>query len=140
MNLTTSSNRDRAVLFDGDCGMCSAFVRFVLAHSTDDAVVFIALKSERGQQILSDFGIDTNDTDSIVFVADGRAWVYSSAILEIARHFRFPWRAVRAFVVIPQGLRDVAYRVVARYRKKLFPPPIECALLPPSQRSRIFID
>lgn len=140
MNPPDSTVLGRAVLFDGECGLCSAFVRFVLANSTDEALVFISLQSARGSELLAHFGLDPEVTDSIVFIDGGRALTYSSAVLEVARSFRYPWRALRALVFVPKGLRDIGYRLVARYRRRLFPPPTSCEIPSPEHRSRIFID
>lgn len=137
-------NRSEALepiaLFDGECGMCSAFVRFVLAHSTDPTMVFVSLASEKGRQLLARHGIDPMKTDSIVFIADGHAHTYSSAIIEMARSFRFPWNAVRLVRFLPRFIRDSGYKLVARYRRKLMPLPKECPVFSASERARIYID
>jgi predicted DCC family thiol-disulfide oxidoreductase YuxK len=128
------------VLFDGECGMCSAFVRFVLANSSDSSVVFIALGSAKGRQLLAKHGIDQSKTDSIVFIADGSTYIYSSAIIEMARSFRSPWNALRLLVFVPRFIRDGGYRLVARYRRKLIPLSKECPFLSPNEKRRIYLD
>lgn len=128
------------VLFDGECGMCSSFVRFVLSYSTDPSIIFISLQSEGGCELLAQHGLDPSKTDSIVFLAKGKVYVYSSAILEIARSFRFPWTAIRFMKVVPRVIRDFGYRLVARYRKRLRPLSTGCLILSPEDRNRIFID
>lgn len=130
----------RVVLFDGDCGMCSSFVRFVLTCSTDESIIFVALQSERGKALLKEFCIDPALIDSIVFTDGYRAWIYSDAIAEIARSFKFPFSLIRFISVIPRFVRDAGYRVVARYRRRLFRTSQTCQVPTKAERDRIFLD
>jgi len=138
--MNESKKAQPIVLFDGECGMCSAFVRFVLGHSNDQTIVFVSLGSDKGRQLLALHGIDPSRTDSIVFIAAGQAHVYSNAIIELARSFRSPWSAVRFLALVPRVIRDGGYRLIARYRKRLMPLSQECPMFSPSERSRIYLD
>jgi predicted DCC family thiol-disulfide oxidoreductase YuxK len=138
--INQSMATEQIVLFDGDCGMCSAFVRFVLRNSIDPTIIFISLGSEKGRQLLAQHGIDPGRTNSIVFIAAGQAHVYSNAIIELARSFRSPWNAVRFLALVPRVIRDGGYQLIARYRKRLMPLSHECPMFSPSERSRIYLD
>lgn len=126
------------LLFDGDCGLCARSVRFVLAHEADRRLRFAPLASDLGRAILDDAGIDPAVTDTLVLrTADGRVAIRSAAVLEVARHLRAPWRWARILRVIPRPLRDLAYRVVARHRIRVFGrPDASCALPDPASSDR----
>jgi predicted DCC family thiol-disulfide oxidoreductase YuxK len=127
------------VLFDGDCGMCSGFVRFVLRASDDDSILFVALQSNRGQELLRFHGIDPAVTDSIVVIIKGHAWTYSSAIVEISRYLRFPWSILGSIALIPRPLRDFGYRIIARFRRRVTPVRSHCRIMKPNESARIHL-
>ena len=72
-------------------------------------------------------------------LADGRALERSDAVLAIAARLPFPWPLLGAFRVLPQGLRDLAYRFVARRRYRWVGRRESCMVPTPALRDR-FID
>jgi predicted DCC family thiol-disulfide oxidoreductase YuxK len=51
---------------------------------------------------------------------NGKMYDRSAAVLNIARHLRFPWPVLAVFLLVPQFLRDPVYDLVARNRKRWF--------------------
>jgi len=58
-------NHKQLILFDGVCNLCDSSVQWVIKHDNKDIFMFTALQSEVGQQIIKEYNIDTNKTDSI---------------------------------------------------------------------------
>ncbi|HMP74950.1 MAG TPA: DCC1-like thiol-disulfide oxidoreductase family protein [Kiritimatiellia bacterium] len=108
------------VLFDGECGLCSRSVRFILRHERNAWCRFAALQSEAGRGLALKAGYDPASLDSLLVLAGGRLLLRSEAVLHIASHLRWPWRAVQVFRALPGGFRDVLYNWVARNRFRLF--------------------
>src|SRR4051794_27105238 len=110
---------ENIVLFDGVCNFCNGAVNFIIRHDGDRRFRFAPLQSDLGQRMISEHKIPA-DTDSVILVEDGKAYLHSSAGLKIARGLGFPWSLGYAFIVIPAVIRDWAYKLFARYRYRLF--------------------
>ncbi len=104
------------VLFDGDCAMCNASVWFVLDRDRAARFRFAPLASPMGVELRQRHGLE--HIDSIILVEGDRAWVRSGAALRILRHLP-RWRLLYALVIVPRFIRDVVYRLVAAYRRKI---------------------
>jgi len=98
-------------------------VRFLAARDPNARFRFAALQSEAARRACAavGHGLPADATPStIVVIEDGRALERSDAALAIARRMPFPWPMLGAFRVLPRGLRDALYRVVAHNRSRWF--------------------
>jgi predicted DCC family thiol-disulfide oxidoreductase YuxK len=130
--------RDRIVVFDGVCNFCSRSVGFILRHDVHRRLRFAALQSEIGRALLEKNGIEPTDAQTFLLVDGDHVYVRSDAALEIARHLG-SWRFLRVFGILPRGLRDWMYSVLARNRYRWFGRRETCFVPTPEQRSR-FLD
>lgn len=127
------------LLYDGDCGLCSRVVQFVLRRDRRARFRFAALQSGVGQALLRRHAITSGgDTFYVVPQGGGSVLDRSRAALFVAAELGLPWSLARVAAVIPRRLRDRAYDVVARNRHRLLRAPA-CALPDPAQRER-FLD
>ena len=125
----TNDKTDALVLlFDGICNLCNGTVRFFIRRDLHKHLRFAPLQSETGQRILKANGLPINHLSGIVFVEDGRLYINSSAVLRACGHLRFPWPAVKVFLLVPRPFRNLAYQWVARNRYRLFGKKDECPL------------
>ena len=74
----------------------------------------------------------------VVLTADRELLVQSSAVLHILRRIGGLWRVLGTLgVLVPRPLRDLAYALFARIRRRLAPTPEgTCPLMPPEMRGR----
>jgi len=126
------------IFYDGHCGLCHGFVRFVVRRDHRAHFVFAPL---HGQHFLATVPPPQRVglPDSVVVLdAQGRLLLKSSAVLYVMRRLGGIWRGASAVMgVLPASLRDFFYDRIARIRKKLFaPPPEVCPVLPPELRAR----
>ncbi len=125
------------LLYDGECGLCARSVQFVLARDRRQRIHFAALQSTLGRSVAAAHGLDPEELSSMIFVDEsGRALVRSTAALEVSRDLRAPWSLGRFLLIVPRILRDGVYRVVARYRIRLFGTADSCRLPDPSTSKR----
>lgn len=120
------------VMFDGYCGFCSASVRWLMRRDRRDRLRFVALGSDKAQPVLARHGYfamgsaQTADTGTIVVVRDpgGAAesvLVRSAAVAALLKELPRPWPWIGALLGwIPQPVRDFGYRVVARWRYRIW--------------------
>ena len=125
------------VLFDGHCALCSGFVQRLLRLDEHGVLRFAPLQSAFAKTRLEAAGLDAEALDSVVFVdADGRARVKSDAFFAVMRALGGAYRALGVLQVLPKGLRDGVYDLVARYRYRAFGRHESCWLPRPEWRGR----
>jgi predicted DCC family thiol-disulfide oxidoreductase YuxK len=139
-----ASDEAPLVLYDGVCGLCNRLNRFVIARDPAGRFRFAALQSSLARQILARHGRDPQDRDTLYLVLsrgrpDERLLRKSDAALWILRALGGPWRTAAALRLVPRGVRDLGYDLVARTRYRLFGRYDACPLPDPRHRER-FLD
>jgi len=114
------TNHPPIVLFDGLCGLCDGSVGLLLALDRRRRLRFAPLQSEAGRWLRDHAGVP-EDADTMVLIDRGQAHVRSDAIAGICRLLGPPWSAAAALRLLPRPLRDAAYDLVARWRRRLAP-------------------
>lgn len=113
----TAADDGPILLFDGSCGVCGWAVGFTLRHDRAGRFRFTSLESSVGRELLQRHGV--GGTDSVVLIDRGRAWLRSDAVLGILRRLGGWWHLLRVIAIVPRGVRDLAYDVVARNRQRI---------------------
>src|SRR5215813_6813650 len=132
------------ILYDGVCGLCNRFNRFVLARDPGGRFSFATLQGGIAAEILARHGRDPRDLDTLYLVlAPGRPAERllrkSDAVLRILRELGGVWRLAAGLRVLPRPIRDLGYDGVARTRYWLFGRYDTCPLPDPRHRAR-FLD
>lgn len=73
----------------------------------------------------------------MILVEGSRVSTHSTAVLRIAGNLPWPWRAARAFLLVPRPIRDVFYRQVAKRRYKVAGKLSACSVPTAEQRQRL---
>jgi len=126
------------VLFDGGCGLCHRSVAFLARRDRDGSRFrFAPLGGETARERLADAD-RLPDGTVVLLAADGRPMFRSDAVLHALGRLGGPWRCLAAAGrALPRPLRDGAYRLVARVRRRLLPPPKgSCPRLPSTLADR----
>jgi len=121
------------VLYDGVCGLCNRLVAFLLRHDRRDQFRFAPLQSELAQTLLRRYGLDPNDFDTVVVLADlrqpaERALTRSQAALWAIDRLGGIWKLFAIARLIPLPLREAVYNFIARRRYQVFGKYDECPL------------
>lgn len=124
------------ILYDGECGFCSRAVLFVLRHDLHARFRFASLQSELGQRLLRENGAPT-DLSTMVLIDEEGAHTRSTAALRVARGLRWPWSWAYVGIVVPRPIRDAAYRLVAKHRRRFGPAVEACRMPSPNLRERM---
>ena len=132
------------ILYDGVCGLCNRFVRFVLAHDHARLFQFASLQSRVAESALSTFGLDPGDLATFYLLpghGTGASFPLSKsrATLFVLDALGWPWRAARIFALLPASAADGLYDLVAQNRHRLFGKLELCPRPGPEHRDR-FID
>jgi len=125
------------ILFDGVCNLCNASVQYVIKHDKKDMFLFAALQGVVGQQIIKEYDIDTDKTDSIILYSGKQKLSYkSTAALNIAKHLGFPINLMTLFFIIPLVIRNWVYDIIARNRYKWYGKRDQCMIPAPELKSK----
>jgi predicted DCC family thiol-disulfide oxidoreductase YuxK len=125
------------LLYDGNCGVCSAAVQWILQHERRHELRFAPLEGALGRELRSRAGVPPS-VDSLLWVELRGSRVHSelrsSSVLRVLRYVGGPWRLLTAFRIVPRFLRDAGYRAFARLRSRVREP--SCLVPSLTQRAR----
>jgi predicted DCC family thiol-disulfide oxidoreductase YuxK len=114
------------LLFDGECGLCVQCARLLLKADREQRLRFAPLQGGVAHDYLETRGLPTADFDSVVFVPD---WarrlemgplLRSDALLGALHAIGGRWRLFSGLRIFPRMWRDAGYRVVAKWRRRVF--------------------
>jgi predicted DCC family thiol-disulfide oxidoreductase YuxK len=113
------------ILFDGVCGLCSGFARFVLPRDRKGRFRFAPLQGEFARATLRRFGRDPAALDTVYVIENfegprARALDRDRAAIFVLERLGFPWVLAWVFNVVPRFLRRPLYNFVARRRYRWF--------------------
>ena len=131
------------LLYDGECGVCTYSVQWVLAHESTEnsgSLRFAPLQSDLGEALRRQAGVAV-DVDSLLWVESlaGQVGVgaklYADSVIEVLRHVGGGWSILAgALTLIPRPLRNWGYRLFARHRQKVVSR--QCLVPAPEVRAR----
>lgn len=112
------------VSYDGECGFCHGFVRFVLAEEpAGEGFRFAPLAAGGTIEVRTGEGVLLTRSDAVLHVLCrlGGIWRIAAGIGRL----------------MPRSIRDSLYTIFARLRRRLFRRPAQtCPLVPPDLRAR----
>jgi len=114
------------LFFDGECGLCNRVVRLMLRLDRRAVLRFARLQGSTAQGYLRTHGLPTTDFDSLVFVPDWARHdqpeylVRTEGALAALRAIGGWGRVLSGFRVMPRTWRDVAYKLIARFRYRIW--------------------
>ncbi len=104
------------VAYDGTCGLCHGFVRFLLRHDRSGRLSFAASDSETGRKIFADSGQDPTDPGAMVTLSGEVAITGADAAIAAIVGLGGAWRLARVLRWTPTFVRTAVYRWVAANR------------------------
>lgn len=134
MSVTTSSGQTElsgpVLLFDGECGLCQRIVRLLLRLDRQGRLRFARLQGNAAQAYLRGQGLPTVDFDSLVYVPDWSRREAAEYLLRtdgVIAALRATGGGVAGALagllnIVPARVRDAGYRLVARWRYRMFGP------------------
>ena len=113
------------IFYDGECPLCNRAVRFVLSVDRDQKFYFAPLKGKTAENKLSHFFLKNPELDTLVLLqnyetTDEKLLIEGKGALRILWLLgsKYAWAGWLSF--LPSFLFDPFYRLIARYRFKLF--------------------
>jgi predicted DCC family thiol-disulfide oxidoreductase YuxK len=135
------------VVYDGPCVLCNGWVRWLLRQDRRDRLRFVASQSEKAAGLLARHAeaLEHDGTPGAVLVfrnpleAEEQPLTRFAATLAVLHELPRPWPAVAAALGwIPEFLSDPVYRLVARWRYRIWGR-LESCPLPTVREHRWFL-
>src|SRR6188768_2178942 len=132
MSATTFPERSElpgpVLLFDGECGLCQRIVRVLLRLDRQGRLRFAPLQGDAAQAYLRRHGLPTSDFESLVYVPDWSQPAEPGYLLRtdgVIAALRVTGGVVACMLgsvltVCPKRFRDSGYRMVGRWRYRIF--------------------
>ena len=124
------------VLFDGVCNFCNHTINFLIDHDPTDRFRFAAQQSDVGHQIMHANGLGDLMLNTMIVFDNGKVLTQSTGALRLAKYMPMPWRVLNWFMIVPPFLRNLGYKVFAKYRYKLFGQVEACRMPTPEIRAK----
>jgi predicted DCC family thiol-disulfide oxidoreductase YuxK len=124
------------ILFDGVCNLCNGSVQFIIKHDKQSKFLFTSLQSEKGQAILTHFGLKTDDFDTFILLDKGEIYTKSSGVLREFAILGGWFKIFTIFYLVPTFIRDLFYSFVAKNRYRFFGKKEYCMIPTPELKAR----
>jgi len=135
------------VVFDGHCGLCNGSVRWLLRRDRRDRLRFAEMESEKVKGVLARHslsGLDSASGTMLVVREAGRTTervlMRSDAVVSLLQELPSPWPGFGTVLGwIPRPVRDLGYRLVARYRYRIWGRLESCPVPTAEERERFLL-
>jgi predicted DCC family thiol-disulfide oxidoreductase YuxK len=136
------------VLYDGVCALCNGVVRYLLRTDKQDRFRFIPQETPLAEAILRRLPaemrpVETRPAEGVILVtaaltASERTYRRSDAVSEALRLIGGPLSPLGWLLrLVPRGLQEFGYGLIARYRYRLFGRYSTCPIPTAEQRAKI---
>jgi predicted DCC family thiol-disulfide oxidoreductase YuxK len=129
----------KVILFDGVCNLCNGWVNRVIDADKQNQFKFASLQSNYGVKAVERLGLGADYLNTIIFYDNGKVYLRSNAVLQIARSLGGVYSLALILLIIPQFIRDFVYNLVANNRYRWFGKMDACRVPTPELKSK-FLD
>ena len=126
----------RVIFFDGVCGLCNAWVDFILKRDRAGIFSFAPLQGNYAKEMEPEASKNLN---TMIYLASGQRYYRTGAILRILRDLGGIWYLAWVFWFVPFFIRDFLYGLIARNRYRIFGKKENCRIPTPKEKVR-FLD
>ncbi len=129
------------LFYDGNCGLCHAWVNFVLHFDKASKFKFSPLQGETIKKVLDSDLIESLPDSIVVKSATGGVYMKARAVEFILEEIGLPWSIFGKFIeILPENFKNGCYDVVARYRIKIFGKKDDlCPIIPKEIQNRFLM-
>lgn len=127
----------RILFFDGVCHLCNGLVDFALPKFKEGEIYFAPLQGPTAESLLhpQDLGLEY-----VVYFRDGTIYRKSQAIAYLLHDIGGIYYILSIMLhILPCFISDSIYRLIAKYRYRLFGKSEVCRIPTPQER-RFFLD
>ena len=107
------------VLIDGFCPVCTGWAAFINKRDSSNRFSVVAQETTEGEEVLSNLPEKMRELDSVFLIDESGKWyAQSTAVIRILLGLGFPYNFGAIIWFIPSPMRNFAYDIYARNRKR----------------------
>tara|TARA_A200000113_G_scaffold101213_1_gene90711 strand:- start:6217 stop:7398 length:1182 start_codon:yes stop_codon:yes gene_type:complete len=116
------------LFLDGDCGLCHRLATFIDKRlGKGKNLGYRPILDEDAQRVIQTLPTKLRDADSVYLIRNGKPYIRSAAGIRCVLYMRWYYKMwFPVLWLIPLPLRNIGYRLIARFRHKFFKRPSEC--------------
>ena len=118
--MTAVNGHSNIVIFDGNCNLCNGAVNFIIRRDPEARFLFTTSQSESAGKLALRHNILESFDETFVLIKENECYYRYDAVLEIGSQLTGGWRYLRILRLVPSGLRDWLYGLVAGHRYDWF--------------------
>ena len=125
------------VFFDGQCGLCNKFVKFVVKYNSARDLRYCWLQSDIAGALLSEKGVAV-DMSSIILMENDKIFFEAEAFFKIISKLDYPVRFFSILSIFPKFLANFVYQLISRRRYGIFGKSEVCQI-PKEEHRELFL-
>ena len=117
------------LLLDGDCGLCNKLALFMNRNlDLRNKIKFQPIDSVSSQELIKTFPKNQQNQDTVYLYRKQKTYTRSSAAIRCLLYLKWYWKIwFPIFWIVPLPLRDFFYKIIAKYRHRIFSKPKACS-------------
>ena len=108
-------NQGKYVLYDGNCSFCISIMQWSSSLIRTENILFYPFESLVAKEVISTSNI--KDLNSVIYINNGKIFYKSSAVLNICKHLKKPYKYFYLFRFFPNSILNLGYDFIAKRRK-----------------------
>ncbi len=125
------------VVFDGECVLCSRFMRFIIRKDHRRRFRFVVAQSPLGRALNQHYGLDPDRRETYLVMSAGEACAKAAAFSAIMSRLGWPWRLLAFVRWLPEMLTDRGYDWIRDHKYRLMGRAAACDLPSEDFRERL---
>ncbi len=134
--LTELADIQDAIVFDGECVLCSGFFQFMVARDKSQRFKFATAQSPLGQKWYRELGQPTRNFETNLVIVNGKVHQGLDAFAAAMRALPGIWPVLSVCRFLPVWAKDPLYYVIAQNQYKVFGRAQTCLIPDQALRSR----
>ena len=106
-------------VMDAHCAVCARGARWIARNDRPGEFRIIPIQSDLGKALLNHYGMDADDPLSWLYLENGAAFSSMDAIIRVGQRLGGVWKGLVIFQILPRGVQDYFYGLLARNRYRL---------------------
>ena len=117
------------LLLDGNCGLCNRLAMFMERNlDLRSNIKFQSIDSGDSQELIKTFPKNQQNQDTVYLYRKQKTYTRSSAAIRCLLYLKWYWKIwFPIFWIVPLPLRNFLYKIIAKYRHRIFSKPKECS-------------
>ena len=116
------------LLLDGDCGLCNRLAMFMDRNlDLRNKIKFQSIDSVSSQELIKTLPKNQQNQDTVYLYRKQKTYTRSSAAIRCLLYLKWYWKLwFPIFWIVPLPIRDFFYKIIAKYRYRIFSKPKVC--------------